>query len=347
MRIVRDNLWKIAFRLLMRQFVEFFFPNHADEVDWDKGIEFLDKELNKIYNRSSSQNRVADVLVRLYLKTGKSVWMLLHAEIQGYADKYFEKRMHQMGYRIEDLFDITPVMLCILTDDDPDFHPKKYESGAWGSSHSTKFVSYKVMKNPPKKYLNPDSIVSIIMEVAYEATKAEKRSDNVIMNLNLTLIRKLLTKGFKKTEIHFLVSFIFEYVKFGNDINYSIFDEKIDDMVQYETTEELLENFFDPVKRMKWFKEAVREEVAEEVREEFKLEILQAGIKALQERENVKQEREQQRKQKEHSILLMLDQGIKIDMIAKVLQISVEEILEIQDKYKDNNPLKGYLNGHG
>lgn len=347
MRIVRDNLWKIAFRLLMRQFVEFFFPHHAPEVDWDKGIEFLDKELNKIYNRSSSQNRVADVLVRLYLKTGEAVWMLLHAEIQGYVDKHFEKRMHQMGYRIEDLFDITPVMLCILTDDDPNFHPKKYESGAWGSIHSTKFVSYKVMKNPPKKYVNPNSIVSIIMEVAYEATKAEKRSDNVIMNLNLTIIKKLLTKGFKKHEIHFLVSFIYEYVKFGNDINYSIFDEKIDDMVQYETTEELLENFFDPVKRMKWFKEAVREEVAEEVREEFKLEILQAGIKALQERENFKQEREQQRKQKEHSILLMLNQGIKIDIIAKVLQMPVEEILEIQEKYKDNNPLKGYLNGHG
>ena len=124
MTVGPDKLWKIAFRTMMPEFIEFFFPEKYDKIDWQKKILFLDKELQTIQPASRPKNRIADVLVMLHLKEGKPIWVLLHIEIQGYFDEFFGKRVHQMRYRIEDKLDASPVMLCIFTDDNPNFHPK-------------------------------------------------------------------------------------------------------------------------------------------------------------------------------------------------------------------------------
>jgi hypothetical protein len=65
-----DQVWKASFRQMMPQFVEFFFPHKNDEVDWSKGVEYLDKELNTLLLKSKVKNRIADVLVKLHKKKG-------------------------------------------------------------------------------------------------------------------------------------------------------------------------------------------------------------------------------------------------------------------------------------
>ena len=126
MNIGKDRLWKTALRLRMQHTVAFFFPHQYHEVDWSKGIVFLDKELNTINLHARPKNRIADVLVLLTLKNGKKRVLFLHIEVQGYPDIDFPLRIHQMRYRIEDLTGENPVMLAIFTDDDPNFHPKEY-----------------------------------------------------------------------------------------------------------------------------------------------------------------------------------------------------------------------------
>jgi hypothetical protein len=236
----RDYLWKAVFRVFICEFVQFYFPDKYEEVNWSRGVEFLNKELQKIQGKSKGKDRVADVLVRLYLKSGDSIWVLLHIEVQGYVDKVFALRMHQMRYRIEDYFGINPVMLVIYTDDNASFHPQYYEVNTWGTKSRTDFLTYKVMDNPPETYINPDSPISIIMEVAYHATKSKKMNDDAIMHLHLPIVKRLLKKGYSKTHIQSLLSFVEGYVKFANSQNIPIFEEKIDDMVKYETTEDIL-----------------------------------------------------------------------------------------------------------
>jgi hypothetical protein len=40
-----DSAWKSVIRLLLKQFLEFFFPVIHDAIDFDKEIVFLDKEV--------------------------------------------------------------------------------------------------------------------------------------------------------------------------------------------------------------------------------------------------------------------------------------------------------------
>ena len=329
MRIERDLIWKSTFRKYLKEFYGFFFPKSYHRIDWSKGVTFLDKELHKLYIESNQQNRVADVLVSLYLKSGKQICVLLHVEIQGYTDKLFAFRFHQMRYRIEETFNINPLTLAIYTDDDPNFHPKQYQSSIFGSKTLTVFNTYKVMDNPPSTYKKPNDAIALIMEVAYHATQAKRMKDEDIINLHLPIVRKLFAAGFPKDEIIFLKSFIESYVKFDNQNNYLIFGQNIREMVttDFETTEDIL---------------AILDTTIQIERLEQKAHVLEEEKeRERQEKERERQEKERERQEKERyraiTIQLMLNQGNDISFIANALGLSIEQILEIQELFKNIN----------
>ena len=58
-------------------------PKLNEQIDFDKGYEFLDGELNRIKIKSKSRNRRSDKLVKVYLKDGTEQYLLIHIEIQG------------------------------------------------------------------------------------------------------------------------------------------------------------------------------------------------------------------------------------------------------------------------
>lgn len=318
MRLERDLIWKSAFRKYLKEFYAFFFPKSYHRIDWSRGITFLDKELHKLYVESDQQNRVADVLVSLYLKNGKPVWILLHVEIQGYTDKLFAFRFHQMRYRIEETFNVNPLTLAIYTDDDPNFHPKQYQRSIFGSKTLTVFNTYKVMDNPPSMNNAPNDAVALIMEVAYYATQTKVLKDTDIIKLHLPIVRRLFTAGFPKDEIFFLMSFIQKYIKFDNENNYRIFEQNIEKMVEieFETDEDILA-ILDTTLQIKRLEQA---------------------------KERERQNAERERQLKERSVMLLLKKGTEMELIAEVLRVPVKEILDIQEKYKDLDLLGDELN---
>jgi hypothetical protein len=149
-----------------------------------------------------------------------------------------------------------------------------------------------------------------------------------------------------------------------NNHNYPIFEQKIDDMVKYETTEEILA-FFDFDQRLKDAEQKAEqrgEERAQQRAQETIAEIQKKSSaeiqKSVSEKEKERQEKEKERQEKEkerlekekerlekekerlekeRAILLMLDKGIDILLIAKVIGMDVEHIIAIQEKYKDTD----------
>ncbi len=353
MTVKPDILWKVAFRNFMPQFVEFFYPERYNEIDWTKAILFLDKELQTIQPESRPKDRIADVLVMFHLKNGEPIWILLHIEIQGYIDAFFGQRVHQIRYRVEDKLGANPAMLCIFTDDDPDFHPKEYYLETWGASTRTIFNTYKVMENAPKGYKNSSNIVSYIMEVVYQSTQMKQKSDYDVMKLFIPVAKNLFSKGCTKTEIDVVLAFIESHVKFKKTNHYSMFKETLEEMRVAEDIDQIVADFHsnpqsslvlqirEADKRREEYlqlKEAIKQE-----RELVELEhkkVEQEREKAEKEREKAEKEREKAEKEREkaeRSVLLMINQGIGTDLISRVLGISIEQITSIQEIYKDDN----------
>jgi hypothetical protein len=63
--VSRDTLWKGILEDLFDDFLLYFFPTLVEnELDLDKGFEFLDKELDELFVQSTAGNRRADKLVK-------------------------------------------------------------------------------------------------------------------------------------------------------------------------------------------------------------------------------------------------------------------------------------------
>lgn len=77
--ITQDRLWKGIIEDLFADFLHYFRPHLAqNEVDFSKGFEFMDKDLDILLPESERSLRHADKLVKFYTKTGGYKFVLLH-----------------------------------------------------------------------------------------------------------------------------------------------------------------------------------------------------------------------------------------------------------------------------
>src|SRR5262249_30370308 len=95
-----DNPWKEGLEHFFDHFLAFFFPNADGAIDWSRGHESLDKELQQIVSESELGLRLADKLFKVWLKDGSETWILIHVEIQNQRDSEFAERMFVYNYRI-------------------------------------------------------------------------------------------------------------------------------------------------------------------------------------------------------------------------------------------------------
>ncbi len=124
----QDSSWRKILDKLLPEFLAFYFPEIHQAIAFDKGFEFLDKELQKILpQEDDTGKRVVDKLVKVFLRDGSEKWLLIHIEIQGYHESDFPKRVYHCNYRISDRFGEKVISVALLTDDDPAFRENIYE----------------------------------------------------------------------------------------------------------------------------------------------------------------------------------------------------------------------------
>ncbi len=118
----------------------------------------------------------------------------------------------------------------------------------------------------------------------------------------------------------------------GDDKNYRIFDLKMEKMVKYETTADILE----------WlYVDKVQARLDKSEREKARL------VKAKTRIENEKSRIENEKSRlRERSVITLLGQAMSKEAIAAALEITMEDINAIEAKYKDGHPFSTYLNGN-
>jgi hypothetical protein len=85
----RDSAWKEAIQEYFKECMDFFFPEISKEIDYQRGYEFLDKELEQLVSDSEIGRRYADMLIKVFLIMGRETWLLIHIEVQGYREENF------------------------------------------------------------------------------------------------------------------------------------------------------------------------------------------------------------------------------------------------------------------
>ncbi len=62
-----DSPWKEALDVYFQPFLAFFFPQVHADIDWGRGYELLDKELQAIVRKAIVGRRTVDKLIKVWL----------------------------------------------------------------------------------------------------------------------------------------------------------------------------------------------------------------------------------------------------------------------------------------
>lgn len=106
----KDIFFKSAFEDYFADMLRFLYPEADQIFDLEKPITFMDKELLEISPDRNKRGgtRNADMLAKIFLRTGQQELFLLHLEIQTISGINFSSRVFKYWYYAE--ISIIPVM---------------------------------------------------------------------------------------------------------------------------------------------------------------------------------------------------------------------------------------------
>ena len=208
-RADQDSPWKRMLRFYCPDAIEFFYPEIAKEIDWNQPIEFLDKEFQQLTPDSEIGKRFADQLIKVYQKSGESIILLIHLEVQAEPETDFSKRMFVYMIRIFEYFDQVPISLVILCDSDADWRPEQYTFTTLGSSFQFNFTTVKLL-DYRSQWAELETSQNVFATVVMTHLKAQetRRNESERKQWKLTLIKRLYEQGYDRSAILNLFTFV-------------------------------------------------------------------------------------------------------------------------------------------
>ncbi len=140
-----DNPWKEMLEHAFPEFMAFYFPDAAAQIDWAQEHEFKNIELRQVVRDAELGKRFADALVQVRLTDGEARWIYIHLEVQGQRDADFAQRMFTYNYRLFDRYATPIASLAVLTDDEVSWRPDRFSFAVLGCRHTLEFPVVKLL----------------------------------------------------------------------------------------------------------------------------------------------------------------------------------------------------------
>jgi hypothetical protein len=221
-----DNPWKKVLEKYFQEFMLFFFPEIHDDIDWEKGYEFMDQEFPKIVRDDESTNMYVDKLAKVWRKSGEENIVFVHVEVQSQEEGAFSKRVFTYNHRIRDKYNGKIVSLAVLGDDRLTWRPKPYEDELWGCKVRFEFPMVKLLDYEPRwaeleASMNPFAIVVM----AHLKTKSTKQDLESRKEWKFQLTRRLFEQGFDRQDIMDLFLFLDWLMELPRRLKWEFTDE--------------------------------------------------------------------------------------------------------------------------
>ena len=205
----QDSPWKDVLREYFQDAITFFFPLTAARIEWNRPHEFLDKEFQQIAPEAKIGKRYADQLVKVWLKQGQELWLLIHIEVQAKPEANFAERMLVYYLRIFDRFHSHATSLAILCDGNAKWRPNHYHFGNLDTELTFRFgmvklLDYRDRWEELEQNRNPFAVVVMAHLKAQETQRDSKRRQES----KLSLIRRLYEQGYERREVVNLFRFV-------------------------------------------------------------------------------------------------------------------------------------------
>jgi hypothetical protein len=204
-----DSPWKEALDVYFELFLAFFFPQVHDEIDWTRGYEVLDKELQQVVREAELGRRVVDKLVKVWRRDGQEEWVLIHVEVQTQEETDFSERMYVYNYRLFDRYNRKVVSLAVLGDERLGWRPTRFGYSLWGCTIAFQFPVVKLLDYAADEAgleANPNPFATLVL--AHLKTQQTRHDPEARRVWKVRLFRRLLDRGLSGENIRQLFRFI-------------------------------------------------------------------------------------------------------------------------------------------
>lgn len=313
MSISKDTLWKGIIENLVDDFIRYFFPNYVEEIDFERGFEFLDTELQKLMPDNPSQKRHADKLIQVWFKDGQEAWFLIHVEVQGYQDIQFAARMFECMYRIRDKYQRPVTGLAIYTDWNRRYHYTRFVETFLGTKVTYRFNTYVLRDHTPEILAKDTNPFAAVMEAAWQHL-GKKKTDDQLHSAKLDLIKRLLKRKVSREKIASIINFIKFFVPFTNSENLLKFEQDLNQLIKAD--------------QPMGIEEAILEEVKQQGIEQGIEQGLEKGLEQGIELGEIKREEELLK----HAVPELAQLGLEAERIAAILDLELEAVRKVMEE---------------
>jgi len=202
-----DSAWKEALTIYFEPFMAFCFANAHADINWERGYETLDTELQEVIRDAEIGRRLADKLVKVWLNSGEDALVLIHIEIQGQVQSDFAERMYVYNHRLFDRYRQKVFSFAVLGDENSNWRPTGYSYYRWGFHTNLQFPIIKLLDyraDTLEESTNPFAIII----AAHIETQATRNDFQRRFQSKLNLVRRLYERGYTKNQILELFRFI-------------------------------------------------------------------------------------------------------------------------------------------
>ncbi|WKN45530.1 hypothetical protein [Tunicatimonas pelagia] len=202
-----DGYWKEIITTLFEDFVQYFLPDVYQEADFSQPPVFLEQELQKLIADKRKKGKIFnDKLVRIILKDGSQQWLLIHIEVQSYAEADFVERMFSYFYRIYDKYGSQITAIAIYTDDRKDI-TDTFSYQLFGTEVTYRFNAFSVQQFDEKELLASDNPFALALLAGKYHLRTHQDAEK-----RYSFKRKLVTlaweKNYDRTKVVALLRFV-------------------------------------------------------------------------------------------------------------------------------------------
>ncbi|MCP3958110.1 MAG: DUF4351 domain-containing protein [bacterium] len=202
-----DSPWKEMIERYFPDFLAFFFPDAHRGIDWTRGWESQDQELQKIMRDADLGKRIADKLIKVWRLDGEKLYVFIHIEVQGNYDASFAERMFVYHYRLYDRHRCPVVSLAVLGDDSSWWRPDKFGYELWGCRVDLSFPTVKLRDLEWAKLEASDNPFAVVA-MAHLKTGVTRHDPDGRLQWKLYLARRLYQGGYERQDVLDLLWFI-------------------------------------------------------------------------------------------------------------------------------------------
>ena len=204
-----DSPWKEIIQLYFEDFMLFFFPQVHSQIDWSRGFEFLDQELQQVVRDAELGKRLVDKLVKIYRIGGEESWLLIHLEVQAQEKGNFPERMFVYNYRIFDRYKRPVASLAVLADSSSTWRPDQFGYELFGCTVDFKFPVVKLVDYQQRLPELEESRNPFATVVLAHLTALQTSENRVLRKAQkLALVRRLYEKEYTREQVLNLFAFV-------------------------------------------------------------------------------------------------------------------------------------------